>query len=194
MSETIRIVGLNEALRFINELPANTAESAKKIFADTAMSVQKQMTQRSMNGPLHSRTGELGRSWRFSTFGTTLGDIGSSTYTTSPYALIHETGGTIRAKRAYRNLPGGPYLNIPSETNKTPAGVMRRSARDVFTAGGYIVPVKNAGKARFAVIEGGKAMFWLVKEVKLPARLGFQETAQKEIPTLLSRLKGLSIK
>lgn len=193
MAETIRMVGLNEALRFINELPEHTASSAKKIFAETAMSVQKQMTQRSMNGPLHSRTGELGRSWRFSTFGTYLGDIGSSTYTSSPYALIHETGGTIRAKRAYRNLPGGPYLNIPSQANQTPSGVMRRSARDVLTSGGYIVPIKNAGKARFAVIQGGKAMFWLVKEVKLPARLGFEETAQKEIPTLLSRLKGLRL-
>ncbi|WP_235199971.1 hypothetical protein [Pseudomonas monteilii] len=191
MSDTIKITGLNEGLKFISALPAHTASSAKQIFADTAMSVQKQMTQRSMSGPLHSRSGELGRSWRFSTFGTSLGDIGSSTYTSSPYALIHETGGTIRAKRAYSRLPGGPYLNIPSEANKTPAGVMRRSARDVFAAGGYIVPIKNAGKARFAVIEGGKAMFWLVKEVTLPARLGFEETATREIPTLLSRLKGL---
>ncbi|WP_454869686.1 hypothetical protein [Pseudomonas putida] len=191
MAETIRMVGVNEALRFINELPEHTASSAKKIFADTAMSVQKQMTQRSMNGPLHSRTGELSRSWRFSTFGTYLGDIGSSTYTSSPYAPIHETGGAIKAKRAYLNLPGGPYLNIPSDANKTPAGVMRRSARDVFSSGGYIVKLKSPGKARFAVIEGGKAMFWLVKEVKLPARLGFEETATKEIPTLLSRLKGL---
>lgn len=193
MSDTIKITGLNEALKFISALPAHTASSAKQIFAETAMSVQKQMTQRSMNGPLHSRTGELGRSWRFSTFGTSLGEIGSSTYTTSPYAPIHETGGTIRAKRAYMSLPGGPYLNIPSQANQTASGVMRRSARDVFTAGGYIVPIKNAGKARFAVIQGGKAMFWLVKEVKLPARLGFEETATKEIPTLLSRLKGLRL-
>lgn len=191
MNDTIKITRLNEALKFINALPAHTASSAKQIFADTAMSVQKQMTQRSMNGPLHSRTGELGRSWHFSTFGTSLGDIGSSTYTTSPYAPIHETGGTIRAKRAYMNLLGGPYLNIPSQANQTAAGVMRRSARDVFSSGGYIVKLKSAGKARFAVIEGGKAMFWLVKEVTLPARLGFEETARKEIPTLLSRLKGL---
>lgn len=191
MSDTLKITGLNEALKFISALPTHTASSARQIFADTAMSVQKQMTQRSMNGPLHSRTGELGRSWRFSTFGTSLGDIGSSTYTTSPYAPIHETGGTIRAKRAYMGLPGGPYLNIPSPANQTASGVMRRSARDVFSSGGYIVPIKNAGKARFAVIEGGKAMFWLVKEVTLPARLGFEETATKEIPTLLSRLKGL---
>lgn len=78
-------------------------------------------------------------------------------YTTSPYAPTHETGGTIRAKRAYMNLPGGPYL----KANQTASGVMHRSARDVFSSGGYIVKLKSAGKARFAVIESGKAMFWL---------------------------------
>lgn len=192
-NETIKLIGLNEALKFINQLPGEAALSAKKIFADTAMSVQRQMTQRSMNGPLNARTGELGRSWKFSSFGTSLGDIGSSTYTTSPYAAIHEHGGVIKAKRAYRNLPGGPYLNIPSKANQTAAGVMRLSARDVFSSGGYIIRIKNPGKARFAVMKAGQAMFWLVKEVKIPARLGFEKTATDEIPTLLSRLKGLKL-
>lgn len=55
------MIGLNEFPRFINELPEHTVSSVKGIFAEIAMSVQKQMAQRSINGRFtqKQRTGQI---------------------------------------------------------------------------------------------------------------------------------------
>jgi len=104
------------------------------------------------------------------------------------YAPIHEYGGVIKAARAYRKVPGGPYLNIPASANKTKAGVMRYTAKDVFQMGGYI---RRIGR-RWGVMLGKQLMFTLHKEVTIPARLGFRDAVDAEIPTLLSELNRLS--
>ena len=82
-------------------------------------------------------------------------------------------------------------MNIPSSYNKTAAGVMRMGAREVFAGGGYIRPISNG---RYAVFMNGVPMFWLVKSVKIPARLQMVATIQGEVPTLLSRLSAATEK
>jgi hypothetical protein len=68
-----------------------------------------------------------------------------------PYAEIHETGGVIHAK------PGG-WLTIPTDANKTPAGVMR------YTYGEWKAKVKGMKRG------SKKQMFYFVKKVTIPAR------------------------
>jgi hypothetical protein len=57
-------------------------------------------------------------------------------------------------------------------------------AREVFNAGGFI-----AKKTVFNA--AGEPMFWLVKSVRIPARLGMLEAAEDEIPTILSDLQAI---
>lgn len=47
VNDPIKTTWLNEALKFINALPAHTITSARQIFTETSMSVQKRITQRS---------------------------------------------------------------------------------------------------------------------------------------------------
>ena len=101
------------------------------------------------------------------------------------YAPTHEFGATIKAKNAYKGVPGGPYLNIPTRNNKTPAGVTMLQAREVFNQGGYIAKFKSG---RYGVMMDGQLMFSLHKEVEIPKRLKMIETAEGEIPTMLSRI------
>lgn len=65
------------------------------------------------------------------------------------YAAVQELGsnGPIRAKNAYRNVPGGPYLNIPLDAALTPAGVTRFSAREAESVypGGTVIAKSKKG-------------------------------------------------
>jgi len=186
---TTEIIGLDELLEYTNDLPGHLFEEAKGEYQKSSLALQKTMTDRVSGIVLKRRTGQLARSFNSKVTGETLKTLGASVYTTSPYAPMHESGGTIEAKRAYMMLPGGPYLNIPSSANKTPAGVMRRSATEVFAAGAYIAKI-SAPKAKYAVFEKGSGlpMFWLVKSVDIPARLGMKKEAGDEASTLLSNL------
>lgn len=180
--------GLGELLA---GMPKIHFESAKEVIRQSAFTIQREVTDRIRFGPLNSRTGQLARSIRTEVHGTTMRTLGGSVYTDKIYAPIHEQGGTIRAKRAYSGVPGGPYLNIPSDANKTDAGVQRMSSTGVFNAGGYLIPLANSPSARYALMLDNVPMFWLVKSVDIPARLGLQESTDDEIPTLLSNLSDL---
>lgn len=185
---TVQLIGMAEVQQQVAGLDESMFANAKKEFNKSAFIVKGQMANRSRNGPLHARTGELARSWRSKVYGNTLETLGSEVFSTSPYALIHEKGGTIRAKNAYKGLQGGPYLNIPSSQNQTAAGVMRITPREAFNQGANIIALNNSPKAKFMVLLNGQPMFWLVKEVTIQAKLGLETTAQAEVPTLLSRL------
>ncbi|MEA1079526.1 hypothetical protein [Marinobacter qingdaonensis] len=166
----------------------NAAQATKDAIRSSLLSVQRKMSQRTKNGPLYSRTGELSRSFNTRTYGTDkIESVGGRVFTNSVYAPIHEYGGTIRAKRAYASLPGGPFLNIPSDQNKTAAGVMRLSPREAFNAGAFIVPI-NSARSKFMVLLNNKPLFWLVKSVTIKPRLEFVSTAEAEVPTLLSTI------
>lgn len=76
------------------------------------------------------------------------------------YAAVQELGsdGPIRAKQAYKNVPGGPYLNIPLEAALTPAGVQRftaREAADVYPGGTFIAKSKRGNWILFGRLSDG---------------------------------------
>jgi phage gpG-like protein len=190
---SVSIRGLDDVLNMLEKLEKTSANKSvdeiKKFTFDAKRKVSERITDGS-NGSLKSRTGELRRSIRTQNTGKHLSSMKASIYTVSKYAKIHEEGGTIKAKRAFKKLSGGPFLAIPSNENKTPSGVTRETPREVFNSGGYTVPI-NGRKAKHAMFKNGKPMFWLVKEVKIPARLKMRETIEDEVPTLLSRLSDL---
>lgn len=207
----IKMVGLDEVQRVLKDIPDHLFKLTEDEFKNSAFRVHKKVSERVRAGsPLHSRTGQLRRSLRTESGGSNLSSLHSSVYSAkdvASYAPTHEFGATIRAKNAYKNVPGGPYLNIPLGANKTPAGVMKLNARDVFARGGFIVPSKGP-KARYVVMmplstspltkrEFEEAagfgvdsvpMFALVKEVTIPPRLQLYQTGEDEIPTLLSNI------
>jgi hypothetical protein len=129
----------------------------------------------------------LRRSIRTSIQGETLKTLSGAVFSEKvKYAKIQEKGGTIRAKKAYTGVPGGPYLNIPLSANKTGAGVQRRSAKSVFQSGGFLIRSK---RGKFLVMSStGVPMFVLTKKVKIKPRLGMEAAAEDEIPVLLARL------
>lgn len=177
-----------EVNAFLRTLPEEIFSLAKAYFQEAAMSADAKIKENATS-KLKVRTGNLRKSIRFEVSGTTLATIKASIYAagaiganTIVYAPIHEYGGTIKAKNAYKGVPGGPYLNIPADENKTPAGVTRKQAREVFNMGGYRV-----GKV---VYLNGVAMFYLVKQVTIKPRLGMVKAVEDEIPTLLDKLRS----
>lgn len=187
----VEINGIDEVLRILNEMPEELFKQAKKEIGKSAFRTQAKITRGMRadgDGELQSRTGALARSIKVKVTGNTLPDLRGMVFSDSPYANIHEFGGVIEAKKAYRKLPGGPYLNIPAVDNKTPVGVTRETARSVFLTGGYIRRIRGN---RYAVFRDGIPMYWLVKRVTIPARLGMVQAAIDEVPTLLSNLNDV---
>lgn len=185
----VEVVGLGEVQHWLEQFPEESFQNARDAIHN-AMFRAKAKTQKNATTILKVRSGTLRRSINFSTSGKTLSTLMGSFFAankkggaTLSYAPIQEYGGTIKAKNAYKKVPGGPYLNIPAKDNKTPAGVMRKTARQVFQNGGFI-------RGRTIVLKG-KTMFYLVKQVKIRARLGMNKAAEDEIPTLLGDLQKL---
>jgi hypothetical protein len=188
----VTVVGVDRVQDFLRGVPIHLTEQARDAIRESVFRVHQGITNRIRNGPLYSRTGRLRRSFKTEVSKAPfLGDIYGRVSTDVKYAPVHEEGATIRAKNAYTTLPGGPYLNIPSSLNKTPAGVTRNSAREVFSRGGHIRPLRSAPRADYAVFLGDQPMFWLVKQVTIPARLQARKTAEDEVPTLLANLRAL---
>lgn len=178
---------IDEIQKYLKKLPVESFDTAKLYFSQAAFAADAKI-KRNATDILKVRSGALKRSIRFEVKGTSIATLRASVYAagkvggqTIKYAPIHEYGGTIRAKNAYHGVQGGPYLNIPARANKTASGVTRMGAREVFNQGGYIV-----GKV---VYLNGAAMFFLVKQVKIPARLGMTEAVDNVIPTLLSNIQ-----
>jgi len=180
----VEVINLKEVQDYIETMPEESFEPAKEEFQKAALSaanVVKQMKK------MKVRTGALKKSIQQSVTGKDFDTLQASVYSAQGsgarqvvYAPIQEFGGTVKAKKAYKGVPGGPYLNIPVGVNLTPAGVMRKSAWTVFQEGGHI--------RGHAVFLGDDIMFALVKSVKLKPRLEMVRSAEDEIPTLLSNL------
>lgn len=192
MAANVSLVGLDELRNYLRTLPEDSYELVKEQIGVSRLQVHKVVsgnfitTGGTGGDKLHSRTGALRRSLKTSLSGTKLADVKGSVFTDSVYAPIQEKGGVVTAKRAYANVPGGPYLNIPLSDNLTAAGVMRKSARDVFNEGGNIFQSKNG---KWFVSLNGQLMFVLKKSVTIPARLGMEQAAEDEIPTLLGNIQ-----
>lgn len=190
----VEVKNLAKVKTYLNQLPERTFKDAKKVFAKAVFSADKKIKDNATT-KLKVRTGALRRSIVSVVSGNDLDTLQASVGSASKvggvelvYAPIHEFGGTIKAKKAYRKVPGGPYLNIPMSANKTPAGVTRLQAREVFNQGGW---VKKTKKGNYGVFLNGQMMFILKKQVVIPARLGMIKAAEDEIPTILSGLVNL---
>ncbi len=190
MVQSVVIIGSEEVQSLLNALPDHLFDRAKKAIGVSTLAVHTRVSDFSGgSNRLNSRTGLLRRSLKAKIEGSKLNSLRGSVSTGVKYAPIHETGGTIRAKDKYLRVPGGPYLNIPLDANKTAAGVMRRNAGAVFGAGGYIIKSK---RANYIVMSNqGVPMFVLVKQVTLKARLGMVDAMEDEVPTLLGSLQRL---
>lgn len=190
----VDIKNLGEVKQYLDRLPERAFDDAKKIFAEAVFNADKTI-KKNATEKLKVRTGALRRSIVSSVSGSNLGTLQATVGSSSKvggvelvYAPLHEFGGTVRAKNAYKRVPGGPYLNIPLSANKTAAGVTRLQAREVFNQGGSIVKTKSGG---YGVLLNGQMMFTLKKQVVIPARLGMIEASEDEVPTILNRLVNL---
>ena len=193
---TIR--GLDEVNSYLDQLPGNLFEDAKTIYRKSVINATNKIKKNATTS-LKVRTGTLRRSIQQQVKGDNLNNLKASVFSASrvdgeelKYAPIHEFGGTIKAKKAYRNVPGGPYLNIPGQQNKTAAGVQRMTAKMVFDRGGFIM-----GRT---VMRGGSdtkraydVMFYLTKSVTIKPRLGMIDAAHDEIPNILSEFAKLDL-
>jgi len=186
MSLQVETRGVDEVKEFIDKLPGDTFEKAKDAFGSCVLDAANQVKA---FDKLTTRTGNLRRSIGQQVEGTTLKNLNASIYSAQGtgakeviYAPIQEFGGTVKAIDKYKWVKGGPYLNIPSDNNKTAAGVMRMTAHQVFDQPGAHVRGR-------AVYIGDKVMFYLVKSVKLKERLGMRKAMEDQIPTLLSTIK-----
>lgn len=188
MTYTADIKGREEVEQLLHDLPFWAYEGARKALNDYVKSVDSSIKAQISGVDLNVRSGFLRRSFNFEVHGASLNTLGASNFTDAVYAPIHQEGGTIFAKNAYKGVPGGPYLNIPTPANQTPSGVMRYSAKQVFADGGYIIRTKASWKAPYVVMLKDKAMFALVKYVTIPKRMKFVETAEAGVPTLLTKL------
>jgi len=189
---TVEIQGLDEVKRLLAEMPEALFLETKKTLAETTLTIQRNVIL-GFNGDasisLQTRTGNLQRSIKTENRGKDLSTLRSSVFTNSIYAPIHEEGGTIKEKNAFKALPGGPYLAIPSDMNKTAAGVTRFSPTDAFNLGADLRQIRNPRKAQFMIVEENVGpLFWLVPEVIIKARLGMQDETDKQIPILINEL------
>lgn len=192
----VEVKGLDEIQAGLKNIPFWLFGAAEKEVKRSTLSIRRGVTKNfkrssDMGGnKLHSRTDALRLSIKTATRGTTLNTLRGSVFSDSIYAPIHEHGGTVKAKDKYLRVPGGPYLNIPLPSNKTPAGVMRKNARTVFNEGGYIM---RSARGNYIVMSGiNEPMFILRKKVEIPARLGMVKAAEDEIPTMLGRINSLN--
>lgn len=181
MKINLDVEGYQELIDFIKnkqtDLEDGLNELIRKHTIKTHDRVEDRINNQTTDNSLTSRTGDLKRSIQFS---VDKNKKEGKVFTRSIYAPIHEKGGIIRAKKAYKKLKGGPFLNIPTNNIKTKAGVVKYTSREVFNDGGYIVKIKNHKKAQYMILYKNKPAFWLVKQVEIKARLGMLEIAQEE--------------
>jgi phage gpG-like protein len=190
----VEVKNLAEVKAYLKRLPERTFKDAKKVFSEAVFKADKKIKDNATD-KLKVRTGALRRSIVSVVSGSDLDILRASVGSASKvgglelvYAPIHEFGGTVRAKKAYKRVPGGPYLNIPLPSNKTAAGVTRLQAREVFSQGGTVIKTKSG---KYGILLNGQMMFILKKQVVIPARLGMIKAAEDEVPTMLSRLANL---
>lgn len=190
----IQLQNLREVMDALEAIPEREFENAKRAFSAAVLNAHSEVKDNVRN-KLKVRTGALARAIKTMVSGQSVDNLKAMIYAAHTvggaeviYAPIHEYGGTIKAKKAYAGVPGGPYLNIPTGRNKTGVGVTRMQAREVFQDGGFVAKTRSG---KWGVFLDGQMMFVLKKSVDIPARLGMRDAAENQIPTLLSELSEL---
>lgn len=178
-----------EVRRLLEKMPEHVFKQTKTAISKAVFRAHAIVSENTRS-KLHIRTGALRRSIQNVVTGNDMNSLYGSVWSDMIYAPLQEFGGTIRPKNnKYARVPGGPYINIPLMPNKTPAGVMRSTARQVFTAGGYIGKSKAGNWIVFS--HSGKPMFILVKQAKIPPRLGMIKAQEDVVPQLLNDLEHI---
>lgn len=192
----IEVKGAEELRKFVAGIPDAQYKGARAAFSDAAFGAQKEVLGNLSGEPMQSRSGALAKSITPQVVGTDLSSLSGRIYSGMAYARIHEKGGTVIAKNAYKGMPGGPYLNIPAEDNKTAAGVQRMTAKMVFEKGGKIAARSRMewGQTQgLGIYLDDKLMFTLAKKVTIKAQLGMEKAADNQIPTLMSALQSMPL-
>ena len=191
----VEVRNLAEVNDYLVRFPESTFFQARNVFSEAVLAADATVKRRFESQIIKSRTDTLRKSLLTSVTGTKLNNLKASFFsaanvegTAVKYAPLQEYGGTVRAIDKYRNVPGGPYLNIPTSANRTPAGVMRKSARMLFNEGAYI---RKSNAGNWGVFLGSQMHMLLRKEVTIPARLGMRDAADEQIPTILSKMADL---
>ena len=170
----------------------------KQAFSQSVFAIHKQVMDNTRTA-LKRRTGTLAKSLKTAISGDTIDNLEAYVYSDVIYSDTQEYGATITAKNAYKGVPGGPYLNIPLPANKTPAGVQKLSAFQVFQRGGTIMKSRHNNYLIVEISKGRgankgktivKPMFVLKKEVKIPPRLGIRQAIENEMPNMLDNIRN----
>lgn len=176
MELKIKVTGQEKLEKKLNILPGVThrklaSELKKTLSGAVGYVIRNHLTGGTTRTRLGVRTGNLRRSIQYRVNENALsGEFGS--YNTT-YAMIHEKGGTLTAKR-------GQFLAIPiSPEAKTKAGVFKspRTFKNTF-----VKESRNGNKIIFQ--KKGKniiPLFVLKRSVKIPARPFIKPTAEKYI-------------
>ena len=178
----MKVVNLHETIEYLKNIPEDTFDIAKEEIVIALFKADKDIKTKTT---LKRRTGDLFKSIQTRVDGSDIESLKASIFTTSIYAPTQEWGATIKAKNAYKSLHGGPFLNIPTSANKTASGVTRKTATQVFSAGGYIVKFKSG---KYGLALNGQIVYTLHKSVTIPKRLNMIKKTEKQIPTMLSRI------
>lgn len=186
----VEVQGAAEVQTLLKGIPERLYKGAQKAFGKAVFAAHDEVLNNLAGNPLKSRTGALARSMTPEVSGSPLSGLSGRIYSGMIYAPIQEKGGTVVAKNKYMGVPGGPYLNIPTQSNKTAAGVQRMTPQMVFAAGGFVFKRKNGG---YGVMLGDTMMFSLVKSVTIKGGLGMVKAADNQIPTLLSDLAAMPL-
>lgn len=98
----------------------------------------------------------------------------------TPYARMHEEGGTLRPKAAQ-------YLTVPTQHAQTAAGVVRGGARSF---GNTFVRRTKGGTLAIFQRRGGRAvpLFWLVKSVKVKAKHYLRSGLEDKLDSIYRRI------
>lgn len=190
MAIQLRFTSYNVVKQFLKELPDDCYTDARRAFEEVGIQAHTAIRARANGLGVKRRSGELYNSIKFSVRGNDLNTLKMSISTNNPYAAVHETGETIKAKNKYLWLRGGPYMNIPTTANTRNDGTAVQNATALFNSGARV----KSGGSGFGIYKGQTKMMHLAKSVTIPARLKFRETGQDYFPILLSRLEEIFLK
>jgi hypothetical protein len=188
-------------------IPERLFPRAKNLARDGVLKAQRKTVSEMTGKGALRRSGTLARSIQTTARGSALDNLYASVGAAQTvggkelvYAPVHQKGAlhnnapriTIRAKNAFKNLPGGPYLTVPAPANQTGAGVMRMTPRQLFSGGGKI-GTGSSGRGISLFDNNGREMFFLAKKVSFLRKLHLFEHGLHEAEKWFEKLKVLPL-
>ena len=155
----VKVEGVEKVSQTMKKFRSDLKGENFKKMTEASVYLMNYVQRNKLSGQvLKRRTGRLVGGMGYTVkdeYGNIVGRVGDKVV----YAAIHETGGTIRPKTA-------KFLTIPLAAALTPAGVLRKPARqwnNTYVAGGIIWQAKEKGQMSIP-------LFVLKRSVTIPAR------------------------